>query len=40
MTRTVAAREGAVVVQVEGELISTHQVGAYRHLTIVAPGLP
>lgn len=40
MTRTVAAREGAGVVQVEGELISTHQVGAYRHLTIVAPGLP
>ena len=40
MTRTVAAREGAGVVQVEGELISTHPVGAYRHLTIVAPGLP
>ena len=40
MTQVVAAREGAGVVQVEGELIASQQVGAYRHMTIVAPGLP
>lgn len=35
-----AARPGAGVVQVDGELIASQQVGAYRHMTIVAPGLP
>lgn len=40
MTQVVAAREGAGVVQVEGELIASQQVGAYQHMTIVAPGLP
>jgi len=30
---------GAGVVQVRGELIATRRVGAYHHLTVVAPGL-
>lgn len=39
MTRTIAAREGAGVVQVEAEVIGNTAVGAYRHLTLVTPGL-
>lgn len=43
MTRTsigtTAARPGAGVVQVDGELIANQPAGAYRHLTVVAPGL-
>ncbi len=38
-TPTVAAREGAGVVQVVGELIATRRAGAYHHLTFVAPGI-
>ncbi|MGE9807740.1 MULTISPECIES: dihydroorotate dehydrogenase electron transfer subunit [unclassified Janibacter] len=34
-----AARQGAKVVQVNGELIANRRVGAYQHLTFVAPGL-
>lgn len=37
---TLAAREGAGVVQVSAEVLSNEPVGAYRHLTLVAPGLP
>ncbi|SDP05129.1 dihydroorotate dehydrogenase electron transfer subunit [Pedococcus dokdonensis] len=33
------ASEGSGVVQVTGELIATRRVGAYHHLTFVAPGL-
>ena len=36
---TTAARPGAGVVQVTGELIATRRVGAYHHLTFVAPGV-
>jgi dihydroorotate dehydrogenase electron transfer subunit len=36
---TLAARPGAGVVQVTGELIATRRAGAYHHLTFVAPGL-
>jgi dihydroorotate dehydrogenase electron transfer subunit len=32
-------RPGAGVVQVTGELIATRRVGAYHHLTLVAPGV-
>lgn len=39
MTRTIAARDGAGVVQVEAEVIGNSAVGAYRHLTLVTPGL-
>lgn len=35
-----AARPGAGVVQVEAEVIANQRVGAYHHLTVVAPGLP
>lgn len=38
--RTIAAREGAGVVQVEAEVLGNTAVGAYRHLTLVTPGLP
>lgn len=37
--RTVAAREGAGVVQVDAEVLGNVAVGAYRHLTLVTPGL-
>ena len=37
--RTVAAREGAGVVQVEAEVLGNVGAGAYRHLTLVTPGL-
>lgn len=37
---TVAAREGAGVVQVRAEVIGNAAAGEYRHLTLVAPGLP
>jgi len=36
---TTAARPGAGVVQVTGELIATRRVGVYHHLTFVAPGV-
>ena len=36
---TIAAREGAGVVQVTGELIASRRAGAYHHLTFVAPGI-
>ncbi|NYF99555.1 dihydroorotate dehydrogenase electron transfer subunit [Janibacter cremeus] len=39
MTRTIAAREGAGVVQVEAEVIGNVAAGGYRHLTLVTPGL-
>ncbi len=39
MTRTIAARESAGVVQVEAEVLGNVGVGAYRHLTLVTPGL-
>ena len=39
MTRTVAAREGAGVVQVEAEVLGNVAVGDYQHLTLVTPGL-
>ncbi|WEV79254.1 dihydroorotate dehydrogenase electron transfer subunit [Janibacter cremeus] len=39
MTRTIAAREGAGVVQVEAEVLGNVAAGAYRHLTLVTPGL-
>lgn len=39
MTRTIAAREGTGVVQVEAEVIGNVAVGSYRHLTLVTPGL-
>ncbi|CAM3927574.1 dihydroorotate dehydrogenase electron transfer subunit [Janibacter anophelis] len=38
--RTIAAREGAGVVQVEAEVLGNVAVGSYRHLTLVTPGLP
>lgn len=38
-SRTIAAREGAGVVQVEAEVIGSTAAGAYRHLTLVTPGL-
>ena len=38
--RTIAAREGAGVVQVEAEVLGNTAAGAYRHLTLVTPGLP
>ncbi len=38
-TRTIAAREGAGVIQVQAELVATRPVGAYQHLTFVAPGI-
>lgn len=37
--RTVAAREGAGVVQVDAEVLGNVAVGAYQHLTLVTPGL-
>lgn len=37
--RTIAAREGAGVVQVDAEVLGNTAVGAYRHLTLVTPGL-
>lgn len=37
--RTIAAREGAGVVQVDAEVLGNAAVGAYRHLTLVTPGL-
>lgn len=37
--RTIAAREGAGVVQVDAEVLGNVAVGAYRHLTLVTPGL-
>lgn len=37
--RTIAAREGAGVVQVDAEVLGNSAVGAYRHLTLVTPGL-
>ncbi|MGO4343358.1 dihydroorotate dehydrogenase electron transfer subunit [Pedococcus sp. 2YAF34] len=36
---THGTRPGSGVVQVTGELIATRRVGAYHHLTFVAPGL-
>ena len=36
---TPGTRAGSGVVQVTGELIATRRVGAYHHLTFVAPGL-
>ncbi|WP_338747818.1 dihydroorotate dehydrogenase electron transfer subunit [Janibacter alittae] len=39
MTRTIAAREGAGVVQLEAEVIGNVAAGSYRHLTLVTPGL-
>lgn len=39
MTRTIAAREGSGVVQVEAEVLGNVAAGAYRHLTLVTPGL-
>ncbi|GAA4731653.1 dihydroorotate dehydrogenase electron transfer subunit [Pedococcus ginsenosidimutans] len=36
---THGTRAGSGVVQVTGELIATRRVGAYHHLTFVAPGL-
>ena len=27
-------------VHVEGEVVATKRVGAYRHLTLTAPGIP
>ncbi len=38
-SRTVTAREGAGVVQVEAEVLGNVAAGAYRHLTLVTPGL-
>ncbi|MCT1617738.1 dihydroorotate dehydrogenase electron transfer subunit [Janibacter hoylei] len=38
--RAVAAREGAGVVQVDAEVLGNSAAGAYRHLTLVTPGLP
>jgi dihydroorotate dehydrogenase electron transfer subunit len=38
-TTTHGTRPGSGVVQVTGELIATRRVGAYHHLTFVAPGL-
>ena len=37
--RTIAAREGSGVVQVEAEVLGNVGVGDYRHLTLVTPGL-
>jgi dihydroorotate dehydrogenase electron transfer subunit len=37
---TVAAGERAAAVHVTGELLDSKRVGAYRHLTVVAPGIP
>lgn len=37
--RSVAAREGSGVVQVEAEVLGNVGVGDYRHLTLVTPGL-
>ena len=39
MSHSIAARPGADVVQVDAELIATRAVGAYQHLTFLAPGL-
>lgn len=38
-SRTVAARDGAGVVQVDAEVLGNVGVGDYRHLTLVTPGL-
>ena len=37
--RTIAARDGAGVVQVDAEVLGNVEVGDYRHLTLVTPGL-
>lgn len=37
--RTVAAREGAGLVQVVAEVVANEPAGAYRHLTLATPGL-
>lgn len=37
--RTIAAREGSGVVQVEAEVLGNSGVGDYRHLTLGTPGL-
>ena len=37
--RTIAARDGAGVVQVDAEVLGNVGAGAYRHLTLVTPGL-
>ena len=37
--RTIAARDGAGVVQVEAEVLGNVAAGDYRHLTLVTPGL-
>jgi dihydroorotate dehydrogenase electron transfer subunit len=37
---TVTTGERAGAVQVSGELLDSKRVGAYRHLTVVAPGVP